>query len=67
MSCLDEGIGNVTAALKQHGFLDDTIIVFSTDNGGPVGAHYGCGGAVGQSNMPFRGGKCSVWYALNLK
>lgn len=28
---MDEGVGNVTAALRDMGMLDDTLIIFSTD------------------------------------
>ena len=31
---MDEGIGEVTAALRSEGLLDDTLIVFTSDNGG---------------------------------
>ena len=58
VSCLDEGIGNVTKALKEAGVYNNTIIVFSSDNGAPVDD---CGGPIGGSNIPHRGGKHSIW------
>jgi arylsulfatase A-like enzyme len=36
VSALDEGIGNVTRALQAAGMAQQTIIVFTTDNGGPA-------------------------------
>eukprot|EP00756_Hemistasia_phaeocysticola_P020231 Hpha_TRINITY_DN15709_c5_g11::TRINITY_DN15709_c5_g11_i1::g.37351::m.37351/K01135/ARSB; arylsulfatase B len=57
LSCADEGIGNVTAALKAKGMLDNTLIIFTTDNGGPVSG----GDSVGARNWPLRGGKHSIW------
>ena len=35
VSCLDSAVGNVTKALHNKGMLDNSVIVFSTDNGGP--------------------------------
>ena len=32
---LDDSIGNVTKALAARGMLNNSVIVFSTDNGGP--------------------------------
>lgn len=57
LSAADEGIGKVTAALKKYGLWDDTLIVFTTDNGGPTEV---CA-VQGSSNYPLRGGKCTVW------
>jgi arylsulfatase A-like enzyme len=31
---MDEGIGRVVAELRHHGLFDDTLIVFTSDNGG---------------------------------
>ena len=31
---LDRAVGHVVAALEQHGLADDTIVIFTSDNGG---------------------------------
>lgn len=31
---MDEGIGKVMAALERHGIADDTLVIFTSDNGG---------------------------------
>lgn len=51
ISKLDESVGKVLEALKTKGILDNTIILFFSDNGAPTTglfANYG-------SNYPFRG------------
>ena len=53
----DAMVGNVTTALKAKGMWDDLLLVFSTDNGGPI---YGNGSA-GGNNYPLKGGKMSNW------
>ncbi len=62
---LDDGIGKVISALKDTGVSDDTLVIFTSDNGGQLG--------VGASNGPLRAGKqdmyeggirepmCAVW------
>lgn len=62
---MDDGIGQVIAALKASGQADNTLIIFTSDNGGQVN--------VGGTNGPLRGGKqdmyeggirvstCAVW------
>ena len=46
---LDESVGRVVAALQTAGMLENSIIVFTTDNGGSVGH--------AASNAPLRGTK----------
>jgi arylsulfatase A-like enzyme len=57
ISALDEGMGNVSLALKAKGMWEDTLILVTTDNGGPTTE---CSTS-GQSNWPYRGSKCSIW------
>jgi arylsulfatase A-like enzyme len=57
--CLDENIGKLTAHLKQTGEYDNTLIVFLSDNGGPVDEN-------GSINAPFRGRK-SIFYEGGLR
>ncbi|KAK4299256.1 hypothetical protein Pmani_028454 [Petrolisthes manimaculis] len=54
---LDESVGHVVTALDQRGMLQDSIILFTTDNGGPA-AGFNQNAA---SNWPLRGVKASMW------
>jgi len=60
----DEILLNVTVAFRARpGMWENTLMVFSADNGGPVywspdGGWYGGGGA---NNWPLKGGKVSPW------
>lgn len=47
---MDDTIGNLTKALKAKGMWDNTLVVFTTDNGGPI---YVPGSA---NNYPLRHG-----------
>eukprot|EP01059_Diplonema_ambulator_P010785 TRINITY_DN2081_c0_g1_i1.p1 TRINITY_DN2081_c0_g1~~TRINITY_DN2081_c0_g1_i1.p1 ORF type:complete len:1269 (+),score=327.88 TRINITY_DN2081_c0_g1_i1:1956-5762(+) len=49
---LDESIGNLTVALKANNMWDNTLFVYSADNGGASGIE-GCA----SNNYPLRGGK----------
>lgn len=51
INVLDKGVGLIVETLKKKRMLDNTIIVFYTDNGAPTeGIHYTRG-----SNAPLRG------------
>ena len=57
LGAMDQGVGNVTAALTERGMMENIIIVFTADNGGPTTT----GDAVGSRNWPLKGGKHSIW------
>ncbi|MEM9984942.1 MAG: arylsulfatase [Bacteroidota bacterium] len=52
VDCMDQGVGKILEAVKARGKLENTFILFMSDNGG-----------VGKvaDNRPFRGGKLTVW------
>ena len=52
LEAMDVALGRVMDALDRKGVLDDTLIVFLNDNGGP--------GSAGR-NRPYRGGKGELW------
>merc|ERR1712232_1168235 len=51
-SVIDAGIENVTRALKSKGMWENTLLVVSSDNGGPAFSDQHAA-----SNFPLRGGK----------
>ncbi|XP_033123970.1 arylsulfatase B-like [Anneissia japonica] len=53
VSCMDEGIGQVVQALKNKGTYDNTVIIFSSDNGGSI--------QDAGNNWPLRGFKLSMF------
>lgn len=53
---MDDAVGVVLEALEANGLSDNTIVVFTSDNGGVAsGDHYAT------SNLPLRGGKGYQW------
>lgn len=65
LSCLDEGVANLTRALTARGMINDTLIFFATDNGGPISddncPQGKCNAGQGSRNWPRRGGKHALW------
>lgn len=50
---LDAGIGRVMDALTAHGYAENTLVIFSSDNGGQL--------SVGADNGPLRDGKGTMY------
>jgi len=57
LSKLDQSVGQVVEALHKRNMLQDSIIIFSSDNGGPA-AGFNLNAA---SNWPLRGVKNTLW------
>jgi arylsulfatase A-like enzyme len=53
LSAMDDGIGAVLEALRKRGLIEDTLIFFFSDNGGPT--------ANGSRNTPLRGTKGTMY------
>jgi arylsulfatase A-like enzyme len=51
-TCMDDAIGRTLEALKKRGIADNTLVLFSSDNGGP---------GQGANNHPLRGRKGSLY------
>lgn len=56
IEAMDNGVGLALDALKRNGLTDNTIIVFTSDNGG-----VSAGDGKATSNLPLRGGKGRQW------
>ena len=56
IEAMDQAIGIVLRKLEQHDLMDNTIICFTSDNGG-----VSSGDAFSTSNLPLRGGKGRQW------
>lgn len=53
LSCLDNGVEEVVQELKKGGLYENSVLIYSSDNGGqPLS---------GGSNWPLRGGKGTYW------
>jgi arylsulfatase A-like enzyme len=56
IEAMDDAVGNVLHTLHRLGLADNTIICFTSDNGG-----VSSGDAYATSNLPLRGGKGRQW------
>ena len=52
LESIDDGVGMIMAKLEALGLADDTILIFSSDNGGEINV---------TSNAPLRGGKSQLY------
>ena len=57
LSAMDDAIGLVLTKLEQTGKLNQTLIVFTNDNGGPTTRN----AVNGSLNTPLRGSKCETF------
>ncbi len=53
VTCLDDAVKRILAALDKRGMRENTLILFSSDNGGPT--------KLGANNFPLRGAKGSLY------
>ncbi|WP_303317219.1 sulfatase [Flavivirga abyssicola] len=56
---MDDAVGNIISKLKELDILDNTLIIFTSDNGGLIG-NYGSREQV-TSNFPLRSGKGDMY------
>ncbi|CAD5211875.1 unnamed protein product [Bursaphelenchus okinawaensis] len=53
LASMDDAVGRVINYLKARGLYENTVIIFSSDNGGDT--------KFGASNRPYKGEKNSIW------
>ena len=53
VSCVDDQVGRIVAALENRNLTSNTLIIFSSDNGGPLQS--------GATNGPLRAGKGTLY------
>ncbi|MEM8733949.1 MAG: sulfatase [Planctomycetota bacterium] len=56
MEALDDSVGHVMDALRESGQLDNTVVIFTSDNGG-----VSSGDGYATAALPMRGGKGRQW------
>lgn len=63
VSCMDDAVGRVVAALDKRGMRENTLILFSSDNGGPESLGANNGELRGSKGTLFEGGVRVVAWA----
>ena len=58
LTAADESVRNVTLALQQTNMWNNTLVIVTTDNGGPTAV---CSIQGSTNRPPRRGGKCTIW------
>jgi len=56
VNLMDSIVGDIVDNLKANDLWDNTLLIFSSDNGGSLELDHG-----GSNNWPLRGGKSSMW------
>ena len=56
VTAMDDVVGNVTESLKEAGLYENSVIIWFSDNGGPL--------SFGASNFPLRGEKVGFHFKL---
>ena len=56
MESMDKAVGQVLQTLKEQGLDDNTVVIFTSDNGG-----VSSGDSFSSGQLPFRGGKGRQW------
>ncbi|MFK5921259.1 MAG: sulfatase [Verrucomicrobiota bacterium] len=56
MEAMDEGVGHALKALQENGLMENTVVIFTSDNGG-----VSSGDGYATSALPLRGGKGRQW------
>jgi len=67
LKCMDNNIGKILTKLRQESLEDDTIVIFTSDNGGKLKGNFSYNGKYrGEKNTVFDGG-LHVPYAIQWK
>lgn len=61
ISVLDRGVGQIVKAVEEKGIMNNTIIMFYSDNGAPTESYWT---ATAGSNYPLRGVCTKIYMTL---